>query len=211
MFLKCLSPIVAKSTAAQMIKMVSFSSFSSFNTNIEIKLNISLVQLFVFLSSTCLYFSHPLVCISLARLFVLLSSIFIFSVVDCLPRLSWITWCYHMRVSTHHAKPVKEGRTTLLEERTTVKRTTLLRTTLKRTTLRKTTWLQIRFVYTWPFPISQPVSIPPICFPSSIGLNLSKFGSTVLNVEYLFVQPAFLRCRQHCKREDEKEDEEEEE
>ena len=88
LFLKCLSPIVAKSTAAQMIKMVSFSSFSSFNTNIEIKLNISLVQLFVFLLSTCLYFSRPLVCISLARLFVLLSSIFIFSVVDCLPRLS---------------------------------------------------------------------------------------------------------------------------
>ena len=167
---------------------------------------ISLVHLFVFISSTCLYFSFPLVCISLVHLFLLLSSIFIFWVVDCLPRLSWITWCYHMRVSTHHAKPVKEGRTTLLEERTTVKRTTLLRTTLK-----GTTWLQIRFVSTWPFPISHPVSIPPICFPSSIGLNLSKFGSTVLNVEYLFVQPAFLRCRQHCKREDEKEDEEEEE
>ena len=40
---------------------------------------------------------------------------------------------------------------------------------------------------------------------------MSKFGSTVLNVEYLFVQPAFLRCRQHCKREDDDEEEDEEE
>ena len=82
LFLQCLSSIVAKSTAAQMIKMVSFSSFSSFNTNIEIKLNIclyfscplvciSLFHLFVFLSSTCLYFSCPLVCTSLVHLHLL--------------------------------------------------------------------------------------------------------------------------------------------
>ena len=40
---------------------------------------------------------------------------------------------------------------------------------------------------------------------------MSKFGSTVLNVEYLFVQPAFLRCRQHCKREDEDAEDEDDE
>ena len=137
----------------------------------------------------------------LPRPLLCLLAIFIFSEVFCRPRLSWITWCYHMS-STHHATPVKEEGTRAgflgTEAKFLGTWTKVLGTTVDvwapKLNFRKLDLLAAGRAKPTKSDLSPPdrfrfpTLFESICFPSSIGFNLSKFGS-VLNVEYLFVPP----------------------
>ena len=137
----------------------------------------------------------------LPRPLLCLLAIIIFSEVFCRPRLSWITWCYHMS-STHHATPVKEEGTRAgflgTEAKFLGTWTKVLGTTVDvwapKLNFRKLDLLAAGRAKPTKSDLSPPdrfrfpTLFESICFPSSIGFNLSKFGS-VLNVEYLFVPP----------------------